>query len=371
VRVASEHALERLDPTGRHDLEGASHWARYLWACRLLPARRVLDCACGLGYGSRLLEQHGAEQVLGVDVSAETVQAATASYGGPAVAFRAADALKLSRADVGTFDRIVSLETIEHVSEPCRLLDVFLELLEPDGVLAISCPNDRVLGGGNPYHLWVSDHELMRGWLQERFRHVQSYLDLRFTSAGVWPMGRLSNAPALATGELLTAHCGDGREPGDAEGFLFACTNAESPAPAVEPLTVPVFSGMRYVREMQKAIEWLAGQREAWETAARNGEASIQQQKVWSEQVEQGKTWLEQQVASWRAAAERQRSIVDQQHTRIHNMAGVHKAQLERLARRIAELENELQACRAALDAQAAQRQAQACSSGPARERES
>jgi ubiquinone/menaquinone biosynthesis C-methylase UbiE len=41
-----------------------------------LEGRRVLDLACGVGFYTRLLKQHGAAEVLGVDISPEMVHLA-------------------------------------------------------------------------------------------------------------------------------------------------------------------------------------------------------------------------------------------------------------------------------------------------------
>src|ERR671939_1166917 len=42
-----------------------------------LDGKRVLDLACGFGFYTRLLKQHGAAQVVGVDISPEMIRLAT------------------------------------------------------------------------------------------------------------------------------------------------------------------------------------------------------------------------------------------------------------------------------------------------------
>ena len=56
------------------------HWHRYAFAQSFAHGKRVLDAACGEGYGSAMLARAGAE-VLGVDVDAQTVCHARARYG--------------------------------------------------------------------------------------------------------------------------------------------------------------------------------------------------------------------------------------------------------------------------------------------------
>src|SRR5688500_15232961 len=70
-------ADERFVPgTHRGELMEAEHYARYFWASALVAGRRVLDAGCGVGYGSRLLHGAGAAEVVGLDVSADAIQAA-------------------------------------------------------------------------------------------------------------------------------------------------------------------------------------------------------------------------------------------------------------------------------------------------------
>ena len=51
----------------------AEHVVRYAFAAALCRGRRVLDVACGEGYGSAMLAAAGAAQVVGVDISQEAV----------------------------------------------------------------------------------------------------------------------------------------------------------------------------------------------------------------------------------------------------------------------------------------------------------
>ena len=49
-------------------------------------------------------------------------------------------------------------ETIEHVSSPERLLEILCDLLAPNGILLITCPNDAIeaqRGIENPFHTRV------------------------------------------------------------------------------------------------------------------------------------------------------------------------------------------------------------------------
>lgn len=153
--------MERLnfDKSSRYDgLEAAIHIARYSFAQPYCANKRVLDVACGEGYGSRLLADWGASEVVGVDISHEAVQAAQQHFGGQRVSFVQSEGeTLLEKFPPASFDLIVSFETIEHVTDPIQFLENVKRLLKPGGVIAISCPNDwwyfPTDEEKNPYHL--------------------------------------------------------------------------------------------------------------------------------------------------------------------------------------------------------------------------
>jgi SAM-dependent methyltransferase len=116
------------------------HWHRYHFAARWAGAKRVLDVACGEGYGSALLARHAAH-VTGADLSPEAIAHAREAYARvPNLEFACAPCTRLPIADAA-IDLAVTFETIEHIAEQAAFLDELARVLKPDGVLILSCPN--------------------------------------------------------------------------------------------------------------------------------------------------------------------------------------------------------------------------------------
>lgn len=150
--------LERLVPdellkdeaTGRQTFN--LHIERYEFAARKLrDAQSILDIACGVGYGSRLLKDSlPSALVTGVDSSADAIEYANDRYALPGLTFRVADGMTF---DDGPFDAVVSLETIEHLPDPQPFIQrVTTRLLRPGGIFIGSVPVTPSMDA-NPHHL--------------------------------------------------------------------------------------------------------------------------------------------------------------------------------------------------------------------------
>ena len=165
---------ERMVPDEAHARIFWEHIARYRFAKDFVSGKRVLDIACGEGYGAAALVKAGAASVTGVDISPEICEHARRRYGLDA---RTGDAQAIPLPD-RSIDLVVSFETIEHVDAPATFLGECARVLVPEGTLIVSTPNRPVYsgkGGQNPFHRLEFDEGEFVDLLCSRFRTVRLY----------------------------------------------------------------------------------------------------------------------------------------------------------------------------------------------------
>lgn len=140
-------ALEPGDATGLET--HALHLERYRFAARHLRPGRVLDLACGVGYGTALLAEHPDVRAVGVDCDEAAIEFAQRRYRAKSLEFRVEDAFAFE--DAEGFETVVSLETVEHVEDPGALIERLAGLLRPGGCLVCSVPTTPSVDL-NPHH---------------------------------------------------------------------------------------------------------------------------------------------------------------------------------------------------------------------------
>ncbi len=140
--------LQSAEATGSETLQ--LHMERYAFATENLIQGRVLDIACGVGYGTAMLATSKLiTHAMGVDISGAAVRFATQRYGNEKISFQCSDALTFSSNNC--FENIVSLETIEHVDHPRLFFAHLASMLVPGGRLVASVPVTPSVDA-NPHH---------------------------------------------------------------------------------------------------------------------------------------------------------------------------------------------------------------------------
>ena len=187
---ALEFTGERFTPETRGAI-WHEHWHRYCAVLPLARGKRVLDAACGEGYGSHLLAKE-ARSVIGIDLAEGAVSHARARYARRGLEFVQGSVTALPLADHGV-DLVVSFETIEHLAEQREMLREFRRVLTADGVLAISSPNRpeyRGLGEGegdaNHFHVRELDRDELKALLDEAFPSQRWYGQRVVAASALW-----------------------------------------------------------------------------------------------------------------------------------------------------------------------------------------
>lgn len=112
------------------------HVLRYQFALGFAKGR-VLDAACGCGYGSRMLSTV-AEEVVGVDADEDAISWAKAHFPGPSYLRGRIEEVPWE----GEFETVVSFETIEHIKEPQAALQAIRRACI--GTFIASVPNEEL-----------------------------------------------------------------------------------------------------------------------------------------------------------------------------------------------------------------------------------
>jgi SAM-dependent methyltransferase len=267
-----EFTGERLVP-GQVDADlWNEHLARYLFAKRLARHKRVLDIACGHGYGSAELAQV-AEAVTGVDVSEEAVEAAALAYRAPNLRFQAAAAQSLPFEDAA-FQLITAFEVIEHLEDWERLLAEARRLLAPGGQFIVSTPNRRYYAetrrqsGPNPFHVHEFEFEEFDRALAEHFSSVRMYLQNHVEAIAFEPL-----TEGHVRGELLV-ELGEKR-PEESHFFVAVCANSTQTA---GPTFVHLPAASNVLREREHHIGKLEDElrlKDQWLEKLKNEHAAL------------------------------------------------------------------------------------------------
>jgi ubiquinone/menaquinone biosynthesis C-methylase UbiE len=145
---------------------------------------QALNLGTGEGDYDQMISQH-CRQLTSCDINEEDIAyARQLNAGNPKVTYRVEDALNLSFAD-NTFDLVVSVDVIEHVGQPERMVEEVQRVLKPEGVALITFPSldfpltydpvNRILS-------WFGDQKIPQGAYAFGHEYLVSKDDFRVWS---------------------------------------------------------------------------------------------------------------------------------------------------------------------------------------------
>jgi 2-polyprenyl-3-methyl-5-hydroxy-6-metoxy-1,4-benzoquinol methylase len=164
---------ERVVPNRTcHAQTMAEHLIRYAFATKYAKVGRILDVACGTGYGLKVMGWLGAEK-FGADIDKESVDFSKE--------FNQSDffhTINFERQSltayftVGKFELITSFETIEHLDDPNLFLQGIKDCLKDDGKFIYSIP----LANPSKYHKVVYTFESAYELITKYFEHEELFI---------------------------------------------------------------------------------------------------------------------------------------------------------------------------------------------------
>jgi len=181
---------ERFTPEVRGPI-WYEHWHRYAFVADLVRGKRVLDAACGEGYGSYLLAR-AATHVTGVDISVAAIAHARERYPLANLAFAQGSVTQLPLPDASV-DLVTSFETIEHLTGQREMISEFRRVLTRDGVLVISSPNRPVYNEAgaveNHFHVAELDRAELKSLLDHAFPEQAWHAQSVIAQSALWAEG--------------------------------------------------------------------------------------------------------------------------------------------------------------------------------------
>jgi len=144
---------ERLETSITNEIM-VEHLHRYAFALESVKGKKVLDIACGEGYGTNLLSKI-AGHVTGIDNESTVIDNAKTKYNSSNLLFKTGSILQIP-AESNSFDVITCFETLEHLNDHEKILTELKRVLIPGGILFISTPEKSNYSDArnfkNPFH---------------------------------------------------------------------------------------------------------------------------------------------------------------------------------------------------------------------------
>lgn len=163
---------ERVVPNRTcHAQTMAEHLIRYAFATRYAKVDKILDMACGTGYGLKIMGMLGAEKI-GADIDGESVDFAHKFNEVGNFEIIDFEQESLSCRLPFEIDLITSFETIEHLDDPNLFLEGIKNCLKDDGKFIYSIP----LANPSKYHKVVYTFESAYELITKYFDHEELYI---------------------------------------------------------------------------------------------------------------------------------------------------------------------------------------------------
>ncbi len=184
---------ERFIPHQTDPLLALEHYHRYCFASRFVTGKRVLDIACGEGYGSAFLSQRAGE-VVGIDSDIDTINRARDKYSSIRNLIFANGRCQDVWSGQGSFDAIISFETLEHLDENDQqiFLSSVRQSLNSNGLFIVSSPDRDEYASAfeqkNRFHRYERTFSELDAFLRGYFKNVYLLAQRVLSFSAIWQL---------------------------------------------------------------------------------------------------------------------------------------------------------------------------------------
>jgi SAM-dependent methyltransferase len=322
---------ESVDPHTVDNYRVLDLYVRYLLASQYVPGKRVVDVACGTGFGCCCLKEAGAASVVGVVFSAEAASYAQAHYSAAGIEYILAREQDFDRKLSGPFDVLVSFGCVEYLPDPEQLLRQCRNLGHAGTVYLFSVPNEASRDPSNPFHGQAFDQHSFQDLLDPFFSN-KTLVPIHFSLTAV---ASVSPERTLADLDAQDATCARlGARTTEPNTWIAVCGNHASPlavkgcavhAPhmfhALKEWNLYLGKGKelleaqapnRFSAEHQKLFDGLTESRDWHEQNAARWQKTAEERHAWLEELNKAKSWLEEQYLSWMNQAQHYKARLEQ-----------------------------------------------------------
>ncbi|TPM29377.1 class I SAM-dependent methyltransferase [Mesorhizobium sp. B2-3-4] len=147
-------------------LDGAAEWPALRAMLPEVDGLRIVDLGCGFGWFCRWAHEHGARQILGLDLSEKMLDRARAAGPDTGITYARADLDELSLPPAG-FDLAYSSLALHYVENIERLFGTVHQALVPGGRFVFSTEHPIYMAPTSPG--WSIDGDGKKTWPVDRY----------------------------------------------------------------------------------------------------------------------------------------------------------------------------------------------------------
>jgi SAM-dependent methyltransferase len=147
-------------------LAGAAEWPALRAMLPDMHGLKVVDLGCGFGWFCRWARQHGAAQVLGLDLSENMLARARATTSDSSIIYERADLDQLDL-PAARFDLAYSSLALHYIEDAGRLFGTIRQALVPDGDFIFSTEHPIYMAPSHP--AWSIAPDGRRTWPLDRY----------------------------------------------------------------------------------------------------------------------------------------------------------------------------------------------------------